>query len=615
MRPAPPPNEEIERLAALQDYAILDTLPEQAYDDISFLASQVCETPIAVISLVDEHRQWFKSHLGVDAQETPREVAFCAHAILQPDSLLVVEDATRDERFADNPLVLSDPGVRFYAGAPLVTSEGHALGTLCVIDRKPRKLTPAQAETLKALSRQVIAQLELQRTVRRLENRNRQLKKSRGELTALVRMLEGQASVIERDLHRAEIIQRSLLPHEIPSLANFNVHSLYRPGHTIGGDLYDVMTIGDRYLALVIADASGHGVSAAMLSVLFKHHLHLKDETTGEPHRPAAALAQINASLLANQPAPGVFVTAACCLLDTVERKLIVASAGHPPLLCVRSDGTLEEIEHTGPALGLEADASYEERELLLQEGDKLLLYTDGLFDICEATPTVRYIADSLDQFVGDPHVLEKMLLEVTHRKARHDCDDVTLVLLSASSGASIFNDSAVDLNLLSAPAGAEPGISYAETADTTIVMLEGRLTWFYGQILFDTAMAVVESKRNLVIDLARCEYLDSTMLGTLHEIIQQASAADGSVLLQNVGANLREDFEELSMKIVLANISEDAVEIPEKRVALDLKSSTLDHQQLRLLRAHEVLAELSDDNREQFGALVETLRGEMKAR
>src|SRR6478672_527927 len=155
---APLPENEAERLAALRGLGILDTPPELAYDDLSALAAHICQTPIALISLVDEDRQWFKSRVGWTTRETPREVAFCAHTILEPD-LLVVPDASLDQRFANNPLVTSPPRIRFYAGAPLVNTDGHALGTLCVIDHKPRELTADQASALRALSHQVVAQL------------------------------------------------------------------------------------------------------------------------------------------------------------------------------------------------------------------------------------------------------------------------------------------------------------------------------------------------------------------------------------------------------------------------------------------------------------------------
>jgi anti-anti-sigma regulatory factor len=167
MHAAPLPPDEALRLAALHQYGILDTTPEEAFDDLTRLAAHICGTPIALVSLVDADRQWFKSALGLEDLETPRDVAFCAHGILHED-LFVVPDALEDERFADNPMVTGDPHLRFYAGAPLTTPEGHTIGMLCVKDHVPRNLAPEQMEALRALGRQVIAQLELRRHVAEL---------------------------------------------------------------------------------------------------------------------------------------------------------------------------------------------------------------------------------------------------------------------------------------------------------------------------------------------------------------------------------------------------------------------------------------------------------------
>ena len=156
------------RVTALDRYAILDTEPEQAFDDLVALAANVCRTPIAMLSLVDDHRQWFKSKVGVEIRETPRETSFCAHAIEQRE-LFIVADTSNDERFRENPLVVNDPHIRFYAGAPLINEDGFALGTLCVIDRQPRELDDTQQEALKSLSRLALVQMELRRNLELLK--------------------------------------------------------------------------------------------------------------------------------------------------------------------------------------------------------------------------------------------------------------------------------------------------------------------------------------------------------------------------------------------------------------------------------------------------------------
>jgi anti-sigma regulatory factor (Ser/Thr protein kinase) len=153
--------DESARLAALRRYRILDTDPERAFDDLTLLASQLCGVPIAAITLIDDDRQWFKSRIGLSISETARNVSFCTHAIQTPNEIMVVPNVLEDRRFVNNPFVVGDPMIRFYAGAPLVTEDGHALGTLCVIDKVPRLLTPGQTQALDALRRQVQAQLEL----------------------------------------------------------------------------------------------------------------------------------------------------------------------------------------------------------------------------------------------------------------------------------------------------------------------------------------------------------------------------------------------------------------------------------------------------------------------
>ena len=200
MPAAYPANEEA-RIKKLLSYRVLDTKAESAYDDLTAIAAQICGTPASIVSLVDVGRQWFKSTVGLDATETPRDLAFCAHAILKPE-VLVVPDARTDERFANNPLVTGPPNIRFYAGAPLITPDGYALGTLCIIDSEPRDLSPAQIQTLEALARQVVNQLEIRLTLERIQQEVAEKEKAQAALRQV------NASLEERIQERTEAVRR-----------------------------------------------------------------------------------------------------------------------------------------------------------------------------------------------------------------------------------------------------------------------------------------------------------------------------------------------------------------------------------------------------------------------
>lgn len=180
---APPiPKKETQRQKVLASFNILDTDIEKDYDNLTTLAAEICGTSFSLVSFIDKDRQWFKSHYGIDISETPRECSFCAHAICEPDEIVIVEDTRLDLRFHDNPFVIGEPNIAFYAGVPLVTAEGFSLGTICVLDNKPHQLTEGQQRSLKALGRQAVNLLELRKNKSDLEKVMTKLKQKNTQL-------------------------------------------------------------------------------------------------------------------------------------------------------------------------------------------------------------------------------------------------------------------------------------------------------------------------------------------------------------------------------------------------------------------------------------------------
>jgi len=244
MPPAPLPKNEPERLAALLGCGVLDTAADDAFDDLTRLAARLCDTPIALVSLVDEHRQWFKSRVGLDATETPRSQAFCGYTILG-DRPLVITDAARDPRTADNPLVTEQPGIGFYAGVPLRLDSGHALGSLCVIDVRPRDISPRQIDDLTALGLQAARQLELHRTIRLLDDATERanaanLAKSR----FLANMSHEIRTPLTAVLGYADILAEDPAVADDPPRVREALGTIRRNGHHLLALINDILEVG-----------------------------------------------------------------------------------------------------------------------------------------------------------------------------------------------------------------------------------------------------------------------------------------------------------------------------------------------------------------------------------
>lgn len=348
MTAAKSPNEE-QRLAALQRYDILDSPEEQAFDDITRLVSYICDAPIAVINLIDRDRQFFKSEIGLGVRETPLDISICAHAILQP-GLMQIPDTTLDSRFADNPLVTGDPRLRFYAGALLETSDGHALGTLCVLDYKTRRLNDAQTDALQALARQAMALLELRRRYSHEKN-------------------------------IAETLQRSmLLRPEADQFPGVTVETMYAAAWSeaeVGGDFFDVFQLADESVAFIVGDVAGKGLKAAARTAEAKYALRVY---LRETRSPAEAVSRLNTFLCetTTDEEDDTFVALTVIIMDQNGTTRATLAGSEAPTIR-RANGDIETISTGGMPVGVSASAEYEEKEFQIESGDLLLILTDGI--------------------------------------------------------------------------------------------------------------------------------------------------------------------------------------------------------------------------------------------
>lgn len=453
-----------------------------------------------------------------------------------------------------------------------------------------------------------------------LERSNEQLREHVQQLEVVCQLLSDQAETIQADLQRAAVIQQALLPRVLPEIPGLCVQSIYRPSQMVGGDLYDVVRLDDNRVGVMIADAAGHGLSAAMLAVIFRHQIPIFLPNSRTPTSPADALSAVNRSLLRSFQVPGLFITAAYCIVDLTAGSLRIASAGHPPLMLQRANGSIERVYHTGPALGLYPDASFAEQELPLHAGDRLFLHTDGLYDHLEGGSPPY--SDDLDRLLRreprfDHDLLQSFLRGSPGSEVRDGSalrDDVTMVMLTRGD----FESRVDNGTLLPTPAPRSSAVPHeaeilmGDDVRYTCLSIQGKATWIQSSAFYDQCDGLIGSGHDLLIDLALCDCMDSTFLGTMHELIDRAEQADVELRLQAVIPPLENLFEELGMDRVIDHIVPTLLPLPRQMSPLVATHHSEQSQAQRVLRAHERLAELGESNREKFSLVIEQLRREV---
>lgn len=407
-RTAPPFDEE-SRLDAVRRHQILDTPPDGTFDRITALAARIFNVPIAIVSIVDRDRIWFKSHYGIAIDEIPRDPGLCASAILQYEPWIVT-DAQVDPRTLTNPLVAGSLGLRFYAGMPLVTPDAHTLGTICVIDKEPRIVTRSEEAILRDLAELVVHELELRLAAREIAaaetGRRRRIE---GEKTAIAE----EKTYVER---LAKTLQRSLLPPELPEIPGAHLASAYLPSRRdeVGGDFYDVFPVSSRSWGVVIGDVCGKGPEAASLTALARYTLRA---AATDLISPAEVLSKVNRVMaLRESSSEGQFCTLAFARLKPKPGKMRVSIAcgGHPRPLILRRNGTIQPVGGLGRLVGCFPESEFTVETKTLLPGDALVFYTDGVTE-----------ARRVEEFFGEDGLADT-LATCTHASAEEIIDRIT---------------------------------------------------------------------------------------------------------------------------------------------------------------------------------------------
>jgi len=413
IEPGIPPDER-DRLRAVRALRLLDTPPEERFDRITSLAARVLRVPKAYISMIDADREWLKSRVGMKAQENPRHLSFCGHAILG-DRPLVLADATADPRFVDNPLVNGPDGIRAYAGVPLTSEAGYKVGAFCVADHRVRHFSAEDVQTLEDLAAQVERELRLVDAIRLQQ-----------EFIETQRTLVESQQELSHELELAAAYVRSRLPRSLRG----EVASDWRfiPSSALGGDIFDHYWVDADHLVAYIVDVSGHGMGPALLSTSVMDVLRTHALPDADFRDPAAVLAALNAVFqMADQG--NQYFTIWYGVYDRRDRSLAFATGGHPPAMMLLDRGRIEKLGRPGLLVGAFPDARFEVQEYRMDVPSSLLLFSDGLYEVPAPDGSIM----GLDQFID--------LLQGNGAGPSIDLDEILNEIRRVSNGAGFADD------------------------------------------------------------------------------------------------------------------------------------------------------------------------------
>lgn len=452
-----------------------------------------------------------------------------------------------------------------------------------------------------------------------LQDKNVELENRLGQLEMAHSIVKSQAVALQADLNRAMRIQQGLLPRQSPFPNKTSFSAFFHPMAKVGGDLYDIVKLDSQRIGFYIADASGHGVSSAMLTVFLKHAVQgaVRDPESGALRTPGEMMGALNETLITEAFGQGVFVSLTYGILDTATGQVAYSNAGHPPWLLKRSGGGVERLHRASPVLGVNPKVIYTHGDFVMRPGDMLVMYSDGISEARNAAGET-FTVDRLRQLIEDTESHTDAIVQAAEaalqdfRGTARSADDETLAVLGIEPQREVA--APCEPAIEPAPTGVGAKVLTAERDGMQFVSLTGAGSWRESQNVLDLCtMARERGFRAIVFDLGHCTHLDSTFLGVLHNIATSFDAEQNGTPhcrfeVQNVPRTLLRDMSELGLTSVLLHFRPEPLALPASMRPLEGGPPEGEEMGRLLLWAHESLVDADPSNADRFAAVLEVL-------